>query len=238
MADGAARGAAGVSKTQIKPDIYRTDTGKIIAEDELLNFLAVKMKTLSQDDVIAVAVDDFGSEWIVNSTKVLFELCPSTTRKLIADTGAQKDKKNIKSCLKLLNEVGEDAPRFVSHFLDELPPVTFNSLDVSCPLGKMEHLGADVHAMKQASEETRSSVEVQTSEEDSRRRVESSASSLDVPSSAATGALHTKWSDTTNSPTWSHVVKVGHRLKHVTGDTMARHKPLLNPPREKKHCWN
>ncbi|KAM3609173.1 uncharacterized protein V6R79_010670 [Siganus canaliculatus] len=150
MADGGERGAAGVSKSRIKPEIYRTDTGKIIVEDELLNFLAVKIKTLSQDDIVAMAVDHFGSEWIVNSTKVLFDLCPSSTRKLIAHTGVQKDARNVKSCLKLLNEVGEDAPRFVSHFLDNLPPVTFRSLDVSCLLGKIERLGADVHAMKQA----------------------------------------------------------------------------------------
>ena len=78
MTDGADR--AGVSKTRIKPEIYRTDAGKIIVEDELLNFLAVKMKTLSQDDIVAMAADHFGLEWIVNSTKVLFKLCPSTTR--------------------------------------------------------------------------------------------------------------------------------------------------------------
>lgn len=64
-------------------------------------------------------------EWIANSSKVLFELCPGTTHKLVAHTGPQKDLKNVKNCLKLLNEAGEDIPRFVSHHLDELPPVTF-----------------------------------------------------------------------------------------------------------------
>lgn len=108
-------------------------------EDELLNFLAVKMKTLCQDDIVAMTVDHFGSEWIGNSTKVLFDLCPTSTRKLVAHTGAQKDVKNVKNCIKLLNEVGEDAPFFFFH--------TFNSLDVSCLLGKIERLGADVHAM-------------------------------------------------------------------------------------------
>lgn len=62
---------------------------------------------------------------------------------------AQKDLKNVQSCLKLLNEVGEAAPRFVSHFLDEEPPVTFHSLDVAGLLGKIECLGADIHTMKQ-----------------------------------------------------------------------------------------
>ena len=83
-------------------------------------------------------------------------------------------------------------------------------------------------AASQASEEIRGSVELQTSKEDSNRRVEGSASILDWPSGAASH------SDATNSPTWSRVVKVGHRLKHVTGDTTAKLKPRPNPPREKK----
>lgn len=56
---------------------------------------------------------------------------------------------NVKSCLKLLNEADEDITHFVSQYLDELPPMTFNSLDVSCMLGKIERLSMDTSAMKQ-----------------------------------------------------------------------------------------
>lgn len=105
---------------------------------------------MKQDEIVLMAVDHFGSEWIVNSTKLLFELCPGSTRKLVAHTGPQKDLKNVRSCLKLLNEAGENVPRFVSHHLDELPPVTFDSLNVSCLLGKIEQLSVDITTMKQA----------------------------------------------------------------------------------------
>jgi len=71
-------------------------------EDEFLNFLYVKLKTMKQDEIVLIAGDYFGSEWIVNSTKLLYELCPGSTRKLVAHTGPQKDLKNIRSCLKLL----------------------------------------------------------------------------------------------------------------------------------------
>lgn len=44
----------------------------------------------------------------------------------------------------MLNDCGEYIPRFVSHYLDKLPPVTFSSLDVSCLLQRMEQLCSEV----------------------------------------------------------------------------------------------
>ena len=58
-----------------------------------------------------------------------------------------EDANNVKSCLKLPNEVGEDVPRFVSYHLDDLPPVTFNSLDVSCLVSRIERLSAVISSM-------------------------------------------------------------------------------------------
>ena len=137
-------------KQRIKPEIYTTIDGKTIVEDELLSFLAVKLKTVPQDDIILMAVNHFGSEWIESSKKVLFELCPGTGQRCVAYKGLQKDANNVKSCLKLLNEVGEDVPRFVSYHLDDLPPVTFNSLDVSCLVSRIERLSAVISSMKNA----------------------------------------------------------------------------------------
>ncbi len=58
------RAARHVIKQRIKPEIYTTIDGKIIVEDELLSFLFVKLKTVPQDDIILMAVNHFGSEWI------------------------------------------------------------------------------------------------------------------------------------------------------------------------------
>lgn len=49
-----------------------------------------------------------------------------------------------------MNECGEDIPRFVSHYLDELPPVSFDSIDVSSLLGRMEQLSVELYSMKHA----------------------------------------------------------------------------------------
>lgn len=37
--------------------------------------------------------------------------------------GLEKDGNNVKDCLKMLNECGENIQRFLLHFLDEFPPV-------------------------------------------------------------------------------------------------------------------
>lgn len=150
MADAAGKGATALRKARLKPEIYTTANGKTLVEDELLNFLVVKMKTLSQDDIILLTVNHFGSEWIENSKKALFDLCPHTTQRFVTHKGPQKDANNIKSCLKVLNEAGENIPHFVSHHLDELPPVTFNSIDVSCMLRTLERVSADITSLKQA----------------------------------------------------------------------------------------
>lgn len=89
---------------------------------------------MNHDDLTSLAVNHLGSDWIKASKKFLFEVCPSTMQRLVAHKGPQKDINNVKSCLNVLNEVGENIPRFVSHQLDELPPITFSSINVSCLL--------------------------------------------------------------------------------------------------------
>ncbi|XDV25428.1 hypothetical protein PO909_029348 [Leuciscus waleckii] len=150
MADTAAcnPGARALKRSRLKPEIYRTIDGKVIVEDELLNFLAVKIKTLSQDEIVLLATNTFDSEAIEASKKVLFELCPGTSQRCVAYKGQHRDANNIKLCLKVLNECGSNIPRFVSYYLDDLPPVTFSSLDVSCLLRRMEQLCAEVGALK------------------------------------------------------------------------------------------
>ncbi len=154
MADAEAEGerqesaAPGCNRVRIKPTIYKTTKGEIIVEDEFLNFLAVKMKTMSQEELVLLASNNFDSEWIQTSKKVLFELCPGTKQRCVAHKGSMKDANNVKSCLKILNECGEKIPRFVSHYLDELPPVSFNNLDISNLLSKMERLHSEVCALR------------------------------------------------------------------------------------------
>lgn len=133
--------------SRIKPEIYQTKDGKVIVEDELLNFIVVKLRTLSHDDVVSLATSSFSSEKIEASKTVLSELFPNSIR-WVVHRGQKKDINNVKMCLQVVNECGQDIPRFVSHFLDELPAVLYNNMDVSALLCKMLQINADIDYLK------------------------------------------------------------------------------------------
>ena len=79
MADvnAASTGAPVFTRARLKPDTYKTVDGKVIVEYELLHFLAIKIRTLGQDEIILLAANNFDSDWIEASKKMLFELCPT-----------------------------------------------------------------------------------------------------------------------------------------------------------------
>ena len=67
MADKLRRGApaaTNLGRSWSKPWIYEAVDGKIIVEYELLNFLTIKIRTMSQDELVLLAVNNFDSEWI------------------------------------------------------------------------------------------------------------------------------------------------------------------------------
>ncbi len=258
------RAARHVIKQRIKPEIYTTIDGKTIVEDELLSFLSVKLKTVPQDDIILMAVNHFGSEWIENSKKVLFELCPGTGQRCVAYKGQLKDVNNVKSCLKLLNEVGENVPRFVSYHLDDLPSVTFNSLDVSCLVSKIDRLSVELASMK-------NTVSKQSTECENLHGITTDISKrlsvIEEPSASKGIAATTMASEEVQlhgpshrepapapsalsvieetagggievamSPAWSRVLKHG-KSKQRSGKRFiaaVQNKTSMNPPREKK----
>ncbi|XP_028429851.1 uncharacterized protein LOC114552954 [Perca flavescens] len=140
-------GRAGSLRRKTESYVYKTTDGKVIIENELLNFIVIKMRTLVHDEIVLLVTNNFSSEWIEESKRLLFEKCPTSMR-CVKHKGSQKDINNIKDCLKVLNECGENIPRFVSHNLDELPPVGFEHVDASALLSRVQQLSREVAGLR------------------------------------------------------------------------------------------
>ncbi|XP_036066998.1 uncharacterized protein LOC112141613 [Oryzias melastigma] len=64
--------------SRMNPVICTTVDGKVIVEDELVNFLVMKNRKMKQDEIVTLAVNYFYPEGIVASKKLLSEFCPTT----------------------------------------------------------------------------------------------------------------------------------------------------------------
>ncbi len=226
--------AAASAFSRLKLEIYKTNDGKVIMEDEILSFLVVKMRTVSHDEIVLLVTSNFTSERIEVAKKALFEVCPDTSQRCITYKGQQKDNNNVKLCMRVLNECGENIPRFVSHFLDDLPPVSFNHIDVLTLLGRMEQLNSEICCMKRTLE-TQSNVceslrEVTAAIDGRLTAVEQplppatgsvaaeriSDANVQRETTALTSVVEAQSSGQTQSPAWTTVVKKAGRVKPAT----------------------
>lgn len=162
-----------------------------------------------------------------------------------------------------MNECGEDIPRFVSHYLDELPPVSFDSIDVSSLLRRMEQLSVELCSMKHALQ-----LHVNVGEDlraitvDINQRVcaleqltdmmhsgphqwklwiqalakESSSLTVQRVGSPETMDVPAGLTSSSDSPKWSHVVKKGRRQGFLNADSKTRSPSVI--PRQKKKSSN
>ena len=132
-----------------KPVIYQTVDGQTIVEDKLLNFLLIKSRTLDQDNIIKIVKTSFSSQRIEASKDTKAELFPDSKRWTV-HRGEKKDELYIKMCLAVFKVMGELGPRFVSHFIDELPPISLKHVDVSVLLGRRQQINNDIELLKES----------------------------------------------------------------------------------------
>ena len=91
----------------------------------------------------------FNEQDIEASKRRLFELCAddSCTR-MRKRTGPKRSAQNIDDIIRLLHEKGTDTPTFVARDLGKLPPVTFDSIDVSALLHSIRQNEAAINVLK------------------------------------------------------------------------------------------
>ena len=120
---------------------------------ELLYFIQNKLDTLPTDTIVQLCVNHYKSSDIdpclVAAKHTLSEVCKSVKR-LKQRKGGKKDELNVSDIIIEMGAMHLDAatrPRFVASDLGNLPPITFNAIDVSVLLKKLESLSDKVEML-------------------------------------------------------------------------------------------
>ncbi len=116
---------------------------------ELLCFIQNKLDTLPTDTIVQLCVNHYKSSEIVAAKRTLSEACKSVKR-LKQRKGGKKDELNVSDIIIEMSAMPLDAatrPRFVASDLGNLPPITFNAIDVSVLLKKLESLSDKVEML-------------------------------------------------------------------------------------------
>ena len=135
--------------------------------DELLCFMMNKYSVLDRDTIVKLCSETFTEADTKTSKDLLFGIlhdeADQTMFKNRRHTKANESKtvKNLGDIYQLLQEKGtNDLPKFVAHDLSKLPPITYENIDVSVLLTKMNNVHTDIEMLKDV---LRSQCEVQQS---------------------------------------------------------------------------
>ena len=117
--------------------------------DELLCFIVNKVDILPVDIISQLCCTTFSETEIEKSKKLLFDLCADdSTSRLITRKGDKKNAANIADMIKLLNEKAGSVPPFVAMDLNKLPPISYDSVDISVLLRRLEKTQSDIEVLK------------------------------------------------------------------------------------------
>ena len=118
--------------------------------NELLCFVVNKTDCLPPESICQLCLNTFKEKEIEEAKKMLYDLCSDeSTARMIVRKGQKKTAQNMDDIVKFIHDKGSDLPTFVALNLQALPPVTFNSLDVSSLLHTIKQTQAEVSLLKE-----------------------------------------------------------------------------------------
>ena len=134
------------------PDNVSDNEDHEVIVDELLCFLSNKIDVLPPQAIEDLCATSFDGIEIENSKKRLFDLCADkNSSRFWRRQGPKKSAVNVDDMLRLLQEKGSDVPVFVARDLSRLPPITFDSVDVSSLLHSIRRAQLAIDQLKAAS---------------------------------------------------------------------------------------
>ena len=129
-----------------------SDNVPTVVVNELLCFVNQKINLLPSETVIQLCVKHDKPDEIEMAKRKLFKVCPSDSR-MLTRKGLKKNVQNLEDVVKRMNKLDSAVdviPCFLARDLGNLPPITFDSLDVPVLLTKIESLNDEVLLMRGA----------------------------------------------------------------------------------------
>ena len=120
-----------------------------IVIDELLCFVSNKIDSVPASAIVQLCVSTYSPSQIEESKNVLFKIASSvSSSRKITRKNEMKSKHNIEDIIKLFQESDAITTVFVAADLSKLPPITFDSIDVSNLLNGISSIKADLEGLK------------------------------------------------------------------------------------------
>ena len=117
--------------------------------DEMLCFVVNKLDILPPASIVDLCLSTYSDTEIEASKRVLFDLCADeNSTRYRRRQGPQKNTNNVEDVIRLLQEKGMSVPVFVVRDLSRLPPITFDSIDVSTLLHNIRRTQLEVDQLK------------------------------------------------------------------------------------------
>ena len=118
--------------------------------DELLCFVTNKLSLRPPETIVQLCISTYNASEIECSKKLLFLLLSDqdTQTRKVKRKGEKKKCDNIDDIIRLLQEKGDDVPKLAAVDLSRLPPITFDSVDVSVLLNSIKKMENDMAFLK------------------------------------------------------------------------------------------
>ena len=123
--------------------------------NELLCFIVHKISILDNETIVKLCSEKYEDEEIEDAKDLLFSMVhkDGDSTKFVKRRGGKvsesKSEKNLNDIYQLLQEKGtEELPQFVALDLGNLPPITFNNIDVTVLLTEIQNVKVKVDIMQ------------------------------------------------------------------------------------------
>ena len=128
-------------------------TSKVIV-NELLCFMTSKKSVMTTDDIILLCLNSFSDEEISEAKKIMkvvLETNSVPVDRFKKRQGTNRDRKNLEDLLAMIHEMDsvEDGPIFAAINLAKMPPIGFDSIDVSSLLHRMQRMELELTKVKE-----------------------------------------------------------------------------------------